>query len=279
MRIHHLCCGTLCPVAGRLVSDSGTLVCHCLLVELAEGLLLVDTGLGRADMIEGARRVGRMFHSLLRPVHDIGATAIEQVRRLGFSPRDVRHIVLTHLDVDHAGGLADFPGATVHVLDDEYLAAMAPASVQERMRYRAAHFAHGPRWQRYRVEGASWHGFSCVRELAGLPPEVLLVPLPGHSRGHAGVAVQCGERWLLHCGDAYFHVREMDVAAPWCPPGLRLFERMVAARQDAMLANQDRLRALVRDRGAQVSVFCAHDPVELDRALTAALGRPSAARG
>jgi glyoxylase-like metal-dependent hydrolase (beta-lactamase superfamily II) len=36
-----------------------------------------------------------------------------QVQRLGFDPRDVRHIVLTHLDFDHAGGLDDFPHATV----------------------------------------------------------------------------------------------------------------------------------------------------------------------
>lgn len=279
MHIHHLSCGTLCPVAGRLVNDTGSLVCHCLLVELEDGLMLVDTGLGLADMSEGARRVGRMFHSLLRPVHDAGATAVAHVRRLGYSAHDVRHIVLTHLDLDHAGGLTDFPDATVHVLDDEYLAAMAPVGLNERMRYRPAQIAHGPRWQRYRVEGGGWRGFPCVRELVGLPPEVLLVPLPGHSRGHAGVAVQCGARWLLHCGDAYFHLREMDVAAPWCPPGLRLFQRMVAARWDAVVANQDRLRALVRDHGDEVSVFCAHDPVELDRALTAALGRPSAARG
>jgi glyoxylase-like metal-dependent hydrolase (beta-lactamase superfamily II) len=239
----------------------------------------VDTGLGRDDMAQGARRLGRMFHTLLRPVHDTGATAIEQVRRLGFSPRDVRHIVLTHLDLDHAGGLADFPEAAVHVLDDEYLAAMEPATRHERLRYRPAQLAHGPRWHRYQAEGAPWYGFSCVRELDGLPPEVLLVPLPGHSRGHGGVAIRSGDRWLLHCGDAYFHVREMSVDAPWCPPALRLFQRMVAVRRDAMLANQDRLRVLVRDHGDELSVFCAHDPVELDRALAAALKRPGAASG
>jgi len=32
---------------------------------------------------------------------------------------DVRHIVLTHLGFDHAGGLDDFPAATVHLLRQE----------------------------------------------------------------------------------------------------------------------------------------------------------------
>ncbi|MFD0510570.1 MBL fold metallo-hydrolase [Streptomyces aureus] len=30
---------------------------------------------------------------------------------LGYAVDDVRHIVLTHLDLDHAGGLPDFPRA------------------------------------------------------------------------------------------------------------------------------------------------------------------------
>jgi glyoxylase-like metal-dependent hydrolase (beta-lactamase superfamily II) len=36
-----------------------------------------------------------------------------------YDPKDVRHIVLTHLDFDPAGGLGDFPHATVHMLADE----------------------------------------------------------------------------------------------------------------------------------------------------------------
>ena len=57
MRIHHLNCGCMCPVGGRLwdgVSRGPTaqLVCHCLLVETDSGLVLVDTGFGLRDVEE-----------------------------------------------------------------------------------------------------------------------------------------------------------------------------------------------------------------------------------
>jgi hypothetical protein len=53
MRIHHVSCGTMCPVGGRLVDGfsrglTAKLVCHCLLVETEQGLVLVDTGFPRA---------------------------------------------------------------------------------------------------------------------------------------------------------------------------------------------------------------------------------------
>jgi glyoxylase-like metal-dependent hydrolase (beta-lactamase superfamily II) len=42
-------------------------------------------------------------------------TTVRQVEKLGFRTKDVTHVVLTHCDPDHAGGLADFPHADVHV--------------------------------------------------------------------------------------------------------------------------------------------------------------------
>jgi glyoxylase-like metal-dependent hydrolase (beta-lactamase superfamily II) len=126
-------------------------------------------------------------------------------------------------------------------------------------------WASGTDWQTYRPEGEKWFGFSAVRSLVGLPPEVLLVPLTGHTRGHAGVAVQDRDGgWLLHAGDAYFYRGELDPDAPRCPPGLRAYQALMEVDRRARLANQRRLRELVRTQGAAVRVISAHDPVEFD---------------
>jgi glyoxylase-like metal-dependent hydrolase (beta-lactamase superfamily II) len=258
----------MCPVARRLVNgdggvlERGTLPCHCLLLETdAHGLVLVDTGFGTADLADPAGRLGAMRHLLSWSAAPRG-TALAQVEALGFSARDVRHVVVTHLDLDHAGGLSDFPHARVHLLAAEHAAALHPPTTMEKRRYRSAHFAHGPNWRTYDApRGEAWKGFSCVRDLDGLPPEILLVPLSGHSRGHAGVAVDHGAGWLLHAGDAYFF-RGRLAERPWAPPGIALFERLAAFDLPQMIANRERLRAL-RARATDVRIFCAHDPVEL----------------
>jgi hypothetical protein len=40
--------------------------------------------------------------------------------------------------------------------------------------------------------------------------------------------------------------------------------------RQARLANQDRLRRLALDKGGEVRLFCAHDPVEFERMQSAA---------
>lgn len=238
------------------------MVCHCLLLETGTGLALVDTGLGTSAVKDASGWLGAPFVRLASPDTTPAQTAVAQVGKLGFDPRDVRDIVLTHLDFDHAGGLADFPAATVHVYAGELDAARRPRDRKERMRYRAAQFAHGPRWASYTGLGEPWFGFGAVRELGGLPPEILLVPLSGHTRGHAGVAVDTGNGWLLHAGDSFFHSGEIDPEGPRCPPGLALFESAVQTEKAARLRNQRRLRDLARDYRDNVRVFCAHDAAE-----------------
>lgn len=272
MRVHHLNCASFCPFGGRLIDGSirvlreARLVTHTLLIETDRGLVLVDSGLGLDDVAHPRARLGRAFLGLFRPRLDPAETAARQVEWLGFRRADVRHVVLTHLDADHAGGLADFPAATVHVHGAELYAATIRASALERRRYRPVHWAHGPRWRTYDLHGDTWFGFEAVRQLDGLPPEILLVPLPGHTRGHCGVAVRDELGWLLHAGDAYFFHGEVHEAVPRCPPALATFQRMVEIDPVARRHNRERLRELVRRHAGEVRVFSAHDPGELDQA-------------
>lgn len=261
----------MCPVGGRLFNRHGRFCCHVLLVESEQGLVLVDTALGTAAMAALEEWTSASFVRLVRPEPDDERTALRQIEALGFTAADVRHVVLTHLDTDHAGGLADFPAAEVHLLADEHDAAMALATARDRERYNPRHWAHGPRWRLHRPKGERWYGFEAVRDLPGLPPEILLVPLPGHTLGHTGVAVDTGQRWLLHCGDAYMDHKETQ-RPPGGAPALRLFERLEAVDAAQRRANLARLHDLVAGVGEGMSIFCAHDPDELERLR----GRPEA---
>ncbi|WP_333572851.1 MBL fold metallo-hydrolase [Sphingomonas sp.] len=277
MRIHHLNCGTDCPLGGALfdgrsLAPLGRLVCHCLLIETdAHGLVLVDTGYGLRDVAHphgpGAPRITRAWRTMLNIRLHEAETAIRQVEALGFRATDVRHIVVTHLDFDHAGGLEDFPNAVVHVMQREYDDATGPhAGIVACNRWRLPQLDGVQQWRGYGARGEPWFGFDAVRGLEGLPPEILLVPLPGHSWGHAGVAVQRDDgRWLLHAGDAYFYRGEMRQARRRCTPGLRAYQRLMEVDADSRMQNQERLRRLSIEQSDTVSIACAHDAVELER--------------
>ncbi|MCE9673862.1 MBL fold metallo-hydrolase [Myxococcus stipitatus] len=274
MRIHHLNCTTMCPPGRRLMDGRrgfrgpAALACHCLLVEGASGLILVDTGFGLQDVLYPHARQSPLFLDVLcRPRLSEGSTAIRQVERLGFRAEDVRDIVLTHLDFDHAGGLDDFPHARVHLLADEYQAARVRASPLDRQRYRPAQWVHESHWMTYASGGAGerWFGFESVRDLRGLPPEILLVPLVGHTLGHAGVAVRADTGWLLHAGDAYFFHGELDPDRYRCTPGLRFYQGLMQKDRRQRWRNLRRLRELKRLHGDAVTVFCAHDSLEFEQ--------------
>ncbi|HEY0101928.1 MAG TPA: MBL fold metallo-hydrolase [Brevundimonas sp.] len=278
MKIHHLNCGTDCPFGGALMDGRSKgplarLVCHCLLVETSSsGLVLIDTGYGMKDVHEPHPRISRVMRGLLNIRLREQETALRQVEALGYSARDVRHIVLTHLDFDHAGGLEDFPQAKVHLTRAELSAAQRrDGGIASKKRYRPMQLDAVQGWRDYEASsGEGWFGFDAVRDLEGLPPEILLIPLRGHTWGHAGVAVQAEGGWLLHAGDAYFHRDEVRRPDRRCTPGLRLYQNLMEVEREARLANQQRLRELSLDRSAGVRMICAHDAVEYERCAAGA---------
>jgi glyoxylase-like metal-dependent hydrolase (beta-lactamase superfamily II) len=283
MIVHHLNCISTCPLGGRLMdgrtrslAERGLLTCHCLLIETSAGLVLVDTGFGLRDVANPRSRISRFFLGLVSPDFREEMTAIRQIERLGFDPRDVRHIVLSHLDFDHAGGLDDFPHATVHILRIERDYAFEQKTWMDRQRFRPQQWSTSANWRVYQASaGVAWNGFSRVQQLDGLPPELLLVPLRGHTFGHAGIAVNTtGDEWLFNAADAYFHHAEMH-AKPHCTPGLRMYQWMLEKDRAARFDNQHRLRQLALNSPA-VTVFCSHDVREFERLAKRPANMPAA---
>ncbi|GAB2979857.1 MBL fold metallo-hydrolase [Nocardioides montaniterrae] len=256
MPIHHLNCATMRP---RLAPP---LVAHVLLVERPEGLLLVDTGIGTADVAD-PRRLGRPFVLATGAALDPSEPAVVQLAARGYSAADVTDIAVTHLDLDHAGGLGDFPNARVHVHAKELAAAKHP-TLREKARYIQAQWAHHPLWVEHREgdpDGQGWFGFASATVLG---EDVVMIPLPGHTRGHSGIAVRREDgTWLLHAGDAYFGGHQMD-PSPSCPKALTAFQVVMAVDNQQRRANLERLHELAQGH-PEVTVFCAHDKASFDR--------------
>jgi glyoxylase-like metal-dependent hydrolase (beta-lactamase superfamily II) len=261
MKIHYINCATMYPRgAGLFVSCLDRSPAICMLIETNDQLVLVDTGFGTRDIAD----TSRLGHAdiLLNTQKNPDQPAIRQVEKMGFAPRDVRHIICTHLDRDHAGGLSDFPDAKVHVLQVECDAALNPKNAFEKDRYRRCHFSHGPKWLTHEtVSNETWFGMECIRNIPELPPEILLVPLHGHTRGHCGVAVDTGNGWVLHCGDAYYVKEELRQKGK-APIGVRVFRRLAHINFTRAMYQIDRLKSIVRDHGDEVTLIASHDQFE-----------------
>ncbi len=240
----------------------GHMVAHCLLLETErDGLILIDTGFGTRD-VSGQTSLSGPFKNLVGPKLDHAETALAQILALGFRADDLRHIVVTHLDLDHAGGMVDFPHAKVHLHAREHAAAMARSHFKERERYLRAHWSHGPKWEVYSEDGDTWRGLPAIVTLRGVEADVGLLPLHGHTRGHSGVLAKAPDaRWLVHAGDAYFHRGTLDGTGT--PFGFAMFERATQMDAAKRRASIGALRQL-RHSYADVDVFSAHDPIEYE---------------
>lgn len=216
-------------------------------IERPDGLVLVDTGWSRRacawpDVDPG--RAAKLFLGLDVKPEDALAS---QLLSLGYAPGDVRHIVATHLHLDHVSGAVDFPSATVHCAEAEWEALRAGRRGYD------ARALELPRVERHTPRGAAALGFPASHDLFG-DGTVLLLDASGHTAGSLAVGVKLQAGWALHAGDAAMFAEDfrMDDAAP-----ASLYMRAMNWDLAAQRASYGRLREAEGGHGA--SVVPSHD--------------------
>lgn len=188
-----------------------TLPVNVFLVEHPQGLCLLDAGQTARAALPGHFPRWHPFFRLARFELAPEDEVAPQLRRLGFCPRDVRWVVLSHLHTDHVGGLGAFAHAHVAVARPEWDRATGLAG---RLRgYLPQYWPAGvePRLVDFTDEPVG--PFPASYDLAG-DGTLLLVPTPGHTPGHMALLVRAGTgRWLL-CGDVAHSAAELPAADP-----------------------------------------------------------------
>ena len=242
-------------------------VCHVLLIETDNGLVLIDAGFGLDDCADPPGRVGPV-RFITRPVFVPTETAAHQLEQLGFRGEDVRHIVVTHFDTDHVGGIADFPHARIHVTAAEAFAVTTSPTRQEKVRYGRQQWATERTIVEHSPNGESWRGFAAAKELDEIASGIVLISLPGHTRGHACIAVDAGHRWVLHCGDAFYHFGTLEHTH--VPRSLWAMETAVAFDRKRVRDNHARLAELHRKAEPDLLIVSAHDSALFEHAKATA---------
>ena len=172
------------------------------LIEHPEGLIVLDTGeTARVSEPGYFTRWHPYYRFALRewvaPEDEIGP----QIRQLGFSPDDVRWVVLSHFHTDHAGGLASFPNSEILCsrVDFEYSRGVVG-------RARGFLPQHWPDWFSPTLVEPGARPFGPFARSMPLTAagDVHLLPTPGHTPGHLSVALEDGETVFLFAADASY---------------------------------------------------------------------------
>ncbi|AJW63167.1 N-acyl homoserine lactonase AttM [Elizabethkingia miricola] len=247
--IHHLNCV-------RIVSPLNDNVCgHCLLIQENDKLILIDTGIGLLDTQQPVERIGQQFIDMIGYRFSEDLTAIRQIESLGFDPQQVTDCIISHMDNDHIGGVADFPQATVHIGAEEF-----DSFNSGNPRYLKLPMAHQPAVKTYAEKTDEWYGFEARKIDINTEAKIYLIPLFGHTAGHCGIAVKANDKWIFYIADAYYLRAELnDSKHP-----VNELARMRAENDDLRLESISKIRKLI-DEHPEIEVFGYHDIEEFRR--------------
>ena len=172
------------------------------------GPILIDTGLHASvahDPRDNLGRIASRWFSL-----EEGADVPSQLRRRGIRPEQIAVVVLTHLHLDHASAISEFPEATFVVSSDEWEAATEKPRLIDG--YRTALYDFGFDYTTVDFDGeliSSFGTFGRTFDLFG-DGSVRLAYTPGHSAGHLSVVLALPRRDFVVAGDVAYYWRQLQ---------------------------------------------------------------------
>lgn len=211
------------------------------------GDLLIDTGFGR--------HIDEQFTWLpwtLRwtTTYERFTPAVDQLAAIGYSPKSLRAILLTHAHWDHVSGMTDFPETPVWITPPErrYIADDGAST-------EIAKKAVGTRWEEYDFEERPYLGFPKSRDVYG-DGAVVIAHAPGHTPGSVIVFVTLpsGKRYAF-VGDIVWRLEGVTLREekPW------LMRRLLGEDEEVLRSTLLRLIG-IHERYPEITIVPAHDP-------------------
>ena len=245
-KVHHFNCVDIQTAGGAKA------IGHCLLLEDDEGMALVDTGVGLEEVQNPEERLGASLIEAVGFKLHADQPMVVQIAAKGLDPQKVNNCIVSHLDIDHIGGLADFPGINVHVSSEEWV------SFREgNQRYLPSQLSKVSDIKTYSSGTEKWFGLEARKVDLNFSSAIYLVPLFGHTLGHCGVAIQQTDHWIFYIADAYYYRVELERDD-------HPVSQLATVRADdnvARLASLRKIKDLIK-KYPTIEIFSAHDPTE-----------------
>jgi N-acyl homoserine lactone hydrolase len=174
------------------------------------GVILIDTGLHPSVAIDPKQNFGRLLAFNYRGIKMSQEQAVPaQLRARGLDAADVRFVLMTHMHVDHASAVSEFPNATFVLSKQEWDAAVEGKVTEG---YVKRQFDYGFDYRTFDFESReteSFANFGRSFDLFG-DGSVRAVFTPGHTHGHTSFVLRLREREVLIAADAAYTKRTLN---------------------------------------------------------------------
>lgn len=237
VELYAISCGFLTiPHRFLIAGEKGTLrvPVPSYLIAHPKGRVLFDSGMNPRARVDPVGYMGEQGAKYATFHFGEDEQIAKRLEALELDPRDVTHLVNSHLHYDHCGGNAQLPNAEVIVQAREW--EHAKALPDDDAGYRKLDFDTGQGVRRISGE----------LDLFG-DGTVTCFPTYGHTPGHQSLRVRTARGQFVLCGDACYLKRTLDELAL---PG-------VIADPEAMRAVLLRFRAM---QAAGARILYGHDP-------------------
>jgi glyoxylase-like metal-dependent hydrolase (beta-lactamase superfamily II) len=184
---------------------------YCWLIEHPDGLILVDTGETARIFEEDYLPKGGLYHKAVQTRIEENEEIPYQLAKIGYSPKDVKTIILTHLHGDHVGGLSHFEHCDIYVTKAEYELAASkkgPANGYFNKNW--------PKWFKPELIQFSDGAEDCFASSQKITADghIITIPTPGHSIGHQSVLVKKEEYTIILAGDLTYNESTLKKEIP-----------------------------------------------------------------
>ena len=198
---------------------------NCLVVKNGDSCVLIDTGVGTKEPEQLKERFGVSRSGLLK-----------NLRNMGISPREITHVVLTHLHDDHSGGstrldrsgeaVPTFPSATYFIQREAWEEAVHPNERASQSYIRNDFMPLKERNQICLLDGP-----------AEVAPGVRVKVTGGHCKGHQMVVINHGGERVAFMGDLVPTHHHLRVG---CIPSLDVFPEETLETKRELLDEAER---------------------------------------
>jgi len=227
--------------AGRGVGESFDVPVPFFLIEHERGYVLFDTGNAYETVNNKLEHWGEGTLAAYDPIMREDEWVVNAIKKVGIKAEDIKYVIMSHLHLDHAGGVGHFPNAKYIVQRDELHFAYVP-DYYMKAAYIRADFDKDVEW--LILDGFNDDNFDVFGD-----GKMIIKFTPGHTPGHQSLLLNLDKFGpMLLTADSCYTTENIDEDVL---PGL-------VADPIAAVRTINKFKIL-REQG--VTIITGHDPV------------------